>query len=160
MNKQLLKLAKLVMKFAEIETDRGVLTVADELTIGVEVMVDVDGDFVPAEDGEYLTETQKITIKDGKVEMIEDITEEPVEEPKEEVEVEAEEVPVETPAEPDEKDLRIAELEGLIKDRDAIIEELTNRIKELEDKAEAPMEESVQMKAQVRDANPALKYFQ
>lgn len=160
MNKQLLKLAKLVMKFAEIETDRGVLTVADELTIGVEVMVDVDGDFVPAEDGEYLTETQKITIKDGKVEMIEDITEEPVEEPKEEVEVEAEEVPVETPAEPDEKDLRIAELEGLIKDRDAIIEELTNRIKELEDKAEAPMEEPVQMKAQVRDANPALKYFQ
>lgn len=72
MNKKLLTLAKLVMKFAEIETDKGMLTIADELAEGVEVFVEKEGEFVPAEDGEYVTDTQKITIKDGKIEKIEE----------------------------------------------------------------------------------------
>lgn len=72
MNQKLLKLAKLVMKFAEIETDKGTLTVADEIVEGVEVFVEKDGEFVPAEDGTYLTDTQIIAVTDGKIEKIED----------------------------------------------------------------------------------------
>lgn len=250
MNKKLLTLAKLVMKFAEIETDKGMLTIADELTEGVEVFVEKEGEFVPAEDGEYVTDTQKITIKDGKIEKIEEKAEAEVSEEfsrklhfaeegyndlmkkiaeavgenayvveagdgwaivsiwseeegekfyrytysldaegkvllgeREEVEprfvtedeaekLDFEEVTPETTPAPDEKDTKIAELEtrveeltGLLKDRDAVIEELTAKLKEAEDKAQAPVEKSLEMKAQVNERlivkdNPALRYFQ
>lgn len=91
---KLLKLAKLVMKFAEVETDKGTLTYDGELVEGVEVFVEKEGEFVAPEDGEYKTETQVITIEGGKVTKIEEIEveepkeEEPVEEPKEEQTVE------------------------------------------------------------------------
>ena len=86
---KLFKLAKLVMKFAEIVTDKGTLTYDGELAEGVEVFVEQEGEFVAPEDGEYKTETQVITVEGGKVTKIEDIeveeeptTEEPtVEEP-------------------------------------------------------------------------------
>ena len=80
---KLFKLAKLVMKFAEIVTDKGTLTYDGELTEGVEVFVEKEGEFVAPEDGEYKTETQVITVEGGKVTKIEDIEveEEPTEEP-------------------------------------------------------------------------------
>ena len=46
----------------------------------------------------------------------------------------------------DEKDLRIQELEGLLKDRDAVIAELTEKLKELTDK---PVAEPVKMNSVV-----------
>lgn len=81
---KLFKLAKLVMKFAEIVTDKATLTYDGELTEGVEVFVEKEGEFVAPEDGEYKTETQVITVEGGKVTKIEDIEveEEPTEEPK------------------------------------------------------------------------------
>lgn len=90
---KLLKLARLVMRFAEIVTDKATLIYDGELVEGVEVSVEVDGEYQPAEDGEYLTDTQKITVEGGKVTTIEDIEveEEPTEEPQEE--------PVEEPIE-------------------------------------------------------------
>ena len=80
---KLFKLAKLVMKFAEIVTDKGTLTYDGELAEGVEVFVEQEGEFVAPEDGEYKTETQVITVEGGKVTKIEDIEveEEPTEEP-------------------------------------------------------------------------------
>lgn len=84
MNKnKLFKLAKLVMKFAEIVTDKATLTYDGELAEGVEVFVEKEGEFVAPEDGEYKTETQVITVEGGKVTKIEDIEveEEPTEEP-------------------------------------------------------------------------------
>lgn len=82
---KLIKLAKLVMKFAEVETDKGTLIIDGDLVEGIEVSIENEaGEIVPAEDGEYTTDTQKITIKDGKVESIE-VEEEVTEEPKEEV---------------------------------------------------------------------------
>lgn len=61
----------------------------------------------------------------------------------------------------DEKDLRIQELEGLLKDRDAVIAELTEKLKELTDK---PVAEPVKMNSvvvnQKTNTNPALKFFQ
>lgn len=61
----------------------------------------------------------------------------------------------------DEKDLRIQELEGLLKDRDAVIADLTEKLKELTDK---PVAEPVKMNSvvvnQKTNTNPALKFFQ
>ena len=86
---KLLKLAKMVMQFAECLTDKGTLTFDGELAVGTEVYSEVDGEFQPAQDGEYMTETQKITVKDGQVEEIEAIEmpePEPIEEMAEKME--------------------------------------------------------------------------
>lgn len=170
MTTKLLKLAKMLLKFSEIKTDKGVLTINEELAPGVEVYItDENGEYVAAPDGEYLTDSVKIEVKEGKVDSIENIEPETEVEPKEtEVEIEgADEDPAQN-QEPDEKDLRISELEGLLKDRDAIISELTAKIKELEDKMGKPVEDPIEMKTQVQEEgkkndqkiNPALKYFQ
>lgn len=154
MNKQkLLKLAKILMKFAEVDTDKGKLIYEDELIVGTEVnMEDENGEIVAAPDGEYAIDGKVIVVLGGVVTEI-----------KETVVVEPVEMEEETPPIKDEKDLKIEELEGLLKDRDAIIEELTAKIKELEDKLnEKPVEEEVKLSAvaQVSAANGALKYFQ
>lgn len=174
MTNKLLKLAKMLLKFSEINTDKGVLTVNEDLAPGIEIYItDENGEYVAAPDGEYLTETSKIEVKDGKVESIETIEPED-KEPEAEENLEEEKPAEEKPAdeepenpEPDEKDLRISELEGLLKDRDSIISELTAKIKELEDKLNKPVEDPIEMKNQVQEGkkndqkiNPALKYFQ
>lgn len=171
MKNKLLKLAKILLNFKMINSDKGTLIIDSELTIGAEISIeDENGNVIPAPDGEYVIENQKIAIKDGKIESIEEIkseeetteTEDVIEEPITEEPVEEE--MVEEPTEqPDEKDLRIQELEGLLKDRDAIIEELTAKIKELEEKLNQPVEEPVKMSAVIKEknnANGALKYFE
>lgn len=167
MKTKLLKLAKLLLNFKMIESDKGVLIIDSELAVGVEVSVeDAEGNVKPAPDGEYTIDNQKVIIKDGKIESIEEIIpEEPAnEEPTVEPETMAEEPATEEPTvEPDEKDLRIEELEGLLKDRDAIIEELTAKIKELEEKLNQPVEEPVKMSATAKEKNNAkgaLRYFE
>ena len=174
-NQKLLRLAKMIMKFATVETDKGVLYIDGELLTGALVYIeDENGEFVAPEDGVYETEDLIVTVKDGAVEKIEQ-KEAPVEDPeKVEVEVDTEmeeqapadeEAPVEDNKDAQIKELenKITELEGLLQDRDAIISELTTKIKELEDKAKAPVEEPVKMSATVRNAaskeNSALKYF-
>lgn len=177
MKTKLLKLAKMILSIQEIESDKGTLIINEPLAVGVEVFTEVEGEVVPATDGEYIVDTNKVEIKDGKVESIEvleaeeEVVEETTEEIVEEVveekleEEPATEEPVEEPqTEPDEKDLRIEELEGLLKDRDAVIEELTAKIKELEEQVNKPVEEPVKMSAVVKQStkgsdNPALKYF-
>lgn len=172
MTNKLLKLAKMLLKFSEINTDKGVLTVNEDLAPGIEVYItDENGEYIAAPDGEYLTETSKIEVKDGKVESVETIEpedKEPDPDPAVEENLE-DEKPAEEPEnpEPDEKDLRISELEGLLKDRDSIISELTAKIKELEEKLNKPVEDPIEMKTQAQDGkkndqkiNPALKYFQ
>lgn len=166
MKSKLLKLAKMLLNFKMIESDKGTLIIDSELAIGAEISIESEeGEVLPAPDGEYVIENQKITVEGGKVAEIE-----PIEEEKEETETETEEkleeeTATEEPSnEPDEKDLRIAELEGLLKDRDAIIEELTAKIKELEEKLNKPVEEPVKMAATAKEkttkANGALKYFE
>lgn len=164
MNFKLLQLAKMVMRFNSVKSDKGELIFDGELTLNIEVtMEDADGNFVAAPDGEYLLEDGRVIIvKDGKVA---EIKEKPVEEETVEVIKADEQTPEDYPVEDekDEKDLKIEELEGLLKDRDAIIEELTQRIKELENKAAEPVEEGIEVKASAQEkqesANGALKYF-
>lgn len=167
MKNKLWKLAQMLIQFKKYVTDNGVLVIDGDLAEGVEVSVENEnGDLEPAADGEYeLGDNLKISVADGKVtQIVEEKEEEPIEEPTEEPEPMAEEPTEEPNNEPDEKDLRIEELEGLLKDRDAIIEELTAKIKELEEEIAKPVEEPVKMAATVQEKNTpqsgALKYFQ
>ena len=144
MTKNFLKLARLVMRFAEVKTDKSPLIYEGELAVGIEVMVeDEEGNVVAAPDGEYnLEDGRVVVVADGKVAEIKEapVTEETIKEVLEE----------EAPAK-DEKDLRIEELEGLLKDRDAIIEELNAKIKDLESKLNEPAEEALEMKASAQE---------
>lgn len=163
MNFKLLQLAKMVMNFNSLKSDKGELIFDGELGLDIEVtMEDADGNFVAAPDGDYTLEDGRvIVVKDGKVA---EIKEKPVEEETvEEVKAEEQTPTEETEPEKDEKDLKIEELEGLLKDRDAIIEELTQRIKELETKNAEPVDDPIEVKASIQEkeesANGALKYF-
>lgn len=167
MKSKLLKLAKMLLNFKMIESDKGTLIIDSELAIGAEISIEGEnGEVLPAPDGEYIIDNQKVEIRDGKIESIETIEPEQPEETETETEENLEEetaTETET-SEPDEKDLRIAELEGLLKDRDAIIEELTQKLKELEEKLNKPVEDPINLAATVKEkttkANGALKYFE
>ena len=159
---KLFKLSKMLVKLSETKTDKGVLIADDELVVGVEVFIDTEGELIPAEDGEYLTEDSKIVVKDGKVEDIQMIEEVKEEEVKEEVKNEeiVEEV-LEEPVAPqeDEKDAKIKELETLLEEKEKLVKELEEKVKELEGKLAEPAEQSVKMSKQNVKVNSALKYF-
>lgn len=168
MKNKLWKLAKMLIQFKEYETEQGKLVVNGEIVEGAEANIENEnGELVPA-NGEFEIDGVKVNIEDGKIVSIEQP--EPENEPEPETEEqkpeEMEEPETEEPKneEPDEKDLKIQELEGLLADRDAIIEELTAKIKELEEKVNKPVEEPVKMNKTVQENNKpqsgALKYFQ
>lgn len=147
-----LKLAKLLIQFKEIRTDNGTLTMEGELTVGLDVFVEKDGELIVASDGDYVTEDNKIiTVVSGKVDSIV----EPETEPTDEVEPIVEEQPIENEeVEPtvenptndgeetdteaiveirkeiDELYSRINELEEIIKGKDAEIERLNSHIEQ------------------------------
>lgn len=125
------KFMKKLVKFSEIATDKGTLLIqdGDEFAVGTEVFVEVDGEWVIAEDGEYRLENETVVvIADGK---IAEIREKEVEEPvvEEEVVVEAEdEVVVEEPVEPQPEERDVYQEQ---------IDELKNQIAELKGEVEA-----------------------
>lgn len=226
MNKKLFKLAKLVMKFAQIEINGVQWTYEGDLEVGTEVFIEKEEDFVPVEDGEYTKEDKVIVVADGKVAEIREIETEFAKAKKqfeatyqevqqniwnalvaagldayilentdtyavvceyqetgeklykyditinedgtvtlgEKIEVKhayvpVDEVEVELASEDGD---RIAELEGLLKDRDAVISELTQKIKDLEAELEKkPVADPVEMNKQypTRSESGAKKYF-
>ena len=69
------ELAKLLIKYSVVKTDKAVLEYdGEDLVAGMDVYItDENGEKVAAEDGEYVTEDNKtIVVKDGKVESIVD----------------------------------------------------------------------------------------
>ena len=159
---KLFKLSKMLVKLSETKTDKGVLIADDELVVGVEVFIDTEGELIPAEDGEYLTEDSKIVVKDGKVEdiqMIEDVKKEEVKEEfkNDDIIEEALEEPV--ALQEDEKDAKIKEHETLLEEKEKLVKELEEKVKELEGKLAEPAEQSVKMSKQNVKVNSALKYF-
>ena len=156
-----LKLAKLLLKFAEVETDKGLLTYEGELVVGNEVFIEKDGELIPAEDGEYVSVDKTIVVKDGKIaEIVEVNTED--EQP---VPIEGEDVenPTDNTIKEDEKDVKIAELEAVIAEKDKEIESLKAEIEEMKTKLQMSTDKSPKEKMkEIEDAikqNPALKYF-
>ena len=155
MNLNLLKLRKSLLQLAEVETDKGVLVIESELAEGVEVFVeDENGEWIPAEDGEYMNEDKVIVIADGKVAEWQD--QEPENEP-------ANEPANEKMQEPDEKDAKIAELEAKVAEletssaeKDATIEEKDAKIAELEATV-AEQQETLEMSAE-KPAKDKVKY--
>lgn len=71
-----LELAKMLAKFSDIKTDKAVLTwdSDEDLKAGMDVYVmDENGEYAPAADGDYVTEDGKtIVVKEGRVESITD----------------------------------------------------------------------------------------
>lgn len=155
-----LKLAKMLAKFAEIETDKGNLIYEGDFVEGVEVFVEKEGEIVPAEDGEYIYEEKTVTVKEGKVESIKE-AEKPVEEPVQEAQAEAEpQAEPETPAEPetDPRDEEIAKLNDIIVELKKEIEAKDVEIAELKGKpSEAPIEMGY---SKAVKASGAMKYFE
>ena len=161
-----LKLAKLLLKFAEVETDKGLLTYEGELVVGNEVFIEKDGELIPAEDGEYVAEDKTIVVKDGKIaEIVEVNKEDEQPAPEEEVMIEGVDVenPVDNTIKEDEKDAKIAELESVIAEKDKEIESLKAEIEEMKTKLQMSTDKSPKEKMkEIEDAikqNPALKYF-
>ena len=154
-----LKLARMLMKFAEVETDKGLLTYEGELVVGNEVFIEKDGELIPAEDGEYVAVDKTIVVKDGKIaEIVMKEEEQPVP-----IEGEDVENPVDNTIKEDEKDVRIAELESIIAEKDKEIESLKTEIEEMKTKLQMSTDKSPKEKMkEIEDVikqNPALKYF-
>lgn len=137
------KLAKILLSLSSVKTDKGILEYeADELEVGVDVFAtDENGERKPIEDGEYTTEDGTIiTVKDGKVDTIIEVVEEPTEEEpvaEEEMEEEPTEEPVEEPTtEEEEKVDEIAEIKKQVDELTAMVEKIMEKIGENNTKVE------------------------
>ena len=153
------KLAKAILKLAEVQTDKATLIVEGELEVGKPVFVETEEGPVPAEDGEYVLEDETIiVIAEGIIAEVRPAEETPEENP-EELE---EEKPVEETPEEDPKvaelEARIKELEAEIETKDARIAELEGLVAEQEEKLKMSVEEPITKKV-VNKENKALKYF-
>lgn len=163
-----IKLARAIMKFASVVTDKGELIYeGDVLVEGTNVFVeDENGEIVAAADGEYIAEDRRIVVKDGEVELI------------------VEKEPTQQTENLDEKDEKIAALEAEVKQKSDKIDELNNVIAEkdeyiaelesklntkeeelsaanakLRESADDPAKKKIQFSKEQIDKNPALKYF-
>ena len=154
--KEALKAMIRQMEFSTATSDKGVIgwDVDGEIEVGTEVyLVDENGDRQPIEDGDYVLEDGRtVVVKDSKVEEIKEKAEEAVEEPTqgsttEETNVEENEEPTDTEVEnPDgteEKDnTAIEELRKEVNELYDLVDTLTKRIEELENKPAAqPVQE-------------------
>lgn len=177
MNSKLLKLARIVLKFATTMVGEVEWVHEGELAVGVEVYTeDENGELVPVADGEYETENMKIVVKDGKIEEMTEITQEPEPEPEPEPQPEPEPMAAEpqeptTEPQPDDKDAKINELTAKIAELQAkiavLVEEIDTKndlIEELQEKLVKPLENPIIMSATLRDGNGkqsgAMKYFE
>lgn len=152
MNK-LFKLAKMLIKFTEIKTDKETLIVEGEIEVGKPVLVETEDGPTPADNGDYTLESGDIVvISDGVITEIKKVEEET-----EETE-EMEEDPTPDP--------RIAELEteneALKTENDELkvrIAELEAKITEQEEKLKMSVETPIAKNNVFNRENKALKYF-
>lgn len=137
--KEMLK--SILVQLGEVTTDKGILTYDGDLAKGVEVKNE-DGS-KPA-DGEYkVGEDKVIVVKDGYVDEIREIEEEMAEEKPEDkkaADKKADEKPQEKPKadekpkeEGDPKPNEVEELKKLVEEHTALLTELSDRLKALED---------------------------
>lgn len=162
--KEALKAMIRQMEFSTATSDKGVIgwDVDGDIEVGTEVyLVDENGDRQPIEDGDYVLEDGRtVVVKDSKVEEIKEKAEEVVEEPTqgtttEETKVEENEEPTDTEVEnPDgteEKDnTAIEELRKEVNELYDLVDKLTKRIEELENKPAAqPVQEDFKTVSQV-----------
>lgn len=144
------ELAKLLVKYAVVKTDNGILEYeGEDLTAGMDVYVtNEEGERVAPENGEYVTEDGKvITVENGKVISIVDtkaeVDNEVAEEPKDETaEPETEEVKAEEEQpteEPRKEDTTVAieEIRKEINELYKLVDSILEKIGETRDEADA-----------------------
>ena len=163
-----IKLARAIMKFASVVTDKGELIYeGDVLVEGTDVFVeDENGEIVVAADGEYIAEDRRIVVKDGEVELVVE------KEPAMQVETldEKDEKIAALEAEVKEKSDKIDELNNVIAEKDEYIAELESKLNtkeeelsaanaKLRESADDPAKKKIQFSKEQIDKNPALKYF-
>ena len=163
-----IKLARAIMKFASVVTDKGELIYeGDVLVEGTSVFVeDENGEIVAAADGEYIAEDRRIVVKDGEVELSVE------KEPTQQVENldEKDEKIAALEAEVKEKSDKIDELNNMIAEKDSYIAELESKLNtkeeelsaanaKLRESADDPAKKKIQFSKEQIDKNPALKYF-
>ena len=143
----------ILVQLGEVVTDKGILTYDGDLAVGVEVKNE-DGS-KPA-DGEYKLEDDKvIVVKDGYVDEVKEVEDEIIEEM-------AEEKPQEKPAE--EKPNEVEELKKLVDEHAALLKDLGDRLKALEDLVkelnETPAVEPIEQEfsKQIKLKNRACEY--
>lgn len=161
MNK-LFKMAKMLLKLAEIKTDKETLIVEGELEVGKPVVIETEEGPVPAADGEYTAEDGTvIVVVEGTITEIRPIEEEKPEEQAEQLEEEETPAEEEKTAEIDELKAEIERLNGVIVEKDAEIETLKAQIVEQEEKlkmsVETPLTKKVVKRETIKDK--ANKYF-
>lgn len=153
------KLAKAIMKLAEVKTDKETLIIRGEIAVGEPVFIETEEGPIEAPDGEY-------TLEDGTVLVVAAGLIAEIKEVEKKEELEEEEIPVDN-KEVDELKARIAELEAEIAEKDAYIAELEGKITEQEESlkeaneklkmsVEKPITKSVNA---TNRENKALKYF-
>ena len=148
------KLAKILLQFTSIKTDKGILEYdGEELAVDVEIyIVDENGERSKPEDGEYVTEDDKtIVVTDGKVTEIKEKEEEVTEEEtvEEEVTEEMEETVEEEVTEEtvEEKVDELAELKAEIEALKSIVEELVNTVSAMNNTTEERLSKIEKMSA-------------
>ena len=173
MNKNLLKLAKMVLSLAEVETDKAKLIIEGEPEVGKEVFIeDENGELVAPEDGEYEAESQILVIAEGKIAEVRDkepeggeapaeAPEQPAEEPVASEQAEEGEQPAEEAPEADPKDEEIAKLQAQIEELNNIIAEKDQEIgrlkAELEKSDAEPAEEQLKSQKTENEVKPWFK---
>ena len=134
------ELAKLLIKYSVVKTDKAVLEYdGEDLVAGMDAFItDENGDKVPAEDGEYVTEDNKvITIKDGKVESIIDkAADVEAEEEEPMVEPMPEEPVAEEPTKEEDVNTAIDEMRKEIDELYKIVDSLLKKVGETRDEAD------------------------
>lgn len=171
------KLMKKLVKFSEISTDKGVILIQDgeEFAVGTEVYIEVEGEWVSAEDGEYkLEDGRVVTIAEGKISDIKEVEEpkdepadEPADEPQDEPKDEPKDEPVDepkdepTPEERDDKQEQIDALKAEITGLKEEIEGLKNSLAEIvQQPVVEPIVEEFQKQTEVNTkGNKAAKLF-
>ena len=142
------KLAKMLLKFDSISTDKADLFYdhEGELVVGDEVYTyNEAGDRVPVADGEYLSDNIVYDIENSKVTEIKrfetpDPTKEDLEAmPADPVAPEAPAMPEETPKE----DPKVVELESKVTELESKVTELVSKVEELAAKIETPVVEPI-----------------
>ena len=143
------KLAKMLLKFDSISTDKADLFYdhEGELVVGDEVYTyNEAGDRVPVADGEYLSDNIVYDIENSKVTEIKRFeTPDPAKEDLEAMPTDPEAAP-EAPASPEEmpkEDPKVAELESKVTELESKVTELVAKMAELTAKLETPVVEPI-----------------
>ena len=149
----------ILVQLGEVTTDKGILTYDGELVTGIEVK---NEDGSKPDDGEYKVEDKVIVVKDGYVDEIREIEEELAEEKPEDKP--ADENPQEEPA--DAKPNEVEELKKLVDEHAALLTELNDRLKALEElvkelnetPAVEPIEQEYSKQTPTKSKNRACEY--